>query len=165
MSVNKVILIGHLGKDPEVRYMPNGEAVANVSIATSENWKDKSGEKQEKTEWHNLVFYKRLAEIVGEYLKKGSQIYVEGRLQTRKWQTKEGQDRYTTEIIVNEMKMLGGKSSGSNSFEVVENERSEISSSRPNRPAASSSGGDAAPAKAAPAAKGSFDNFDDDIPF
>ena len=154
MSVNKVILIGHLGKDPEVRYMPNGEAGANVSIATSENWKDKSGEKQEKTEWHNLVFYKRLAEIVGEYLKKGSQIYVEGRLQTRKWQTKEGQDRYTTEIIVNEMKMLGGKSSGSNSFEVVEN-----------RPAASSSGGDAAPAKAAPAAKGSFDNFDDDIPF
>ena len=152
--MNKVILIGHLGKDPEVRYMPNGEAVANVSIATSENWKDKSGEKQEKTEWHNLVFYKRLAEIVGEYLKKGSQIYVEGRLQTRKWQTKEGQDRYTTEIIVNEMKMLGGKSSGSNSFEVVEN-----------RPAASSSGGDAAPAKAAPAAKGSFDNFDDDIPF
>ena len=116
MSVNKVILIGHLGKDPEVRYMPNGEAVANVSIATSENWKDKSGEKQEKTEWHNLVFYKRLAEIVGEYLKKGSQIYVEGRLQTRKWQTKEGQDRYTTEIIVNEMKMLGGKSSGSNNF-------------------------------------------------
>ncbi|MDO8812462.1 MAG: single-stranded DNA-binding protein [Gallionella sp.] len=154
MSVNKVILIGHLGKDPEVRYMPNGEAVANVSIATSENWKDKSGEKQEKTEWHNLVFYKRLAEIVGEYLKKGSQIYVEGRLQTRKWQTKEGQDRYTTEIIVNEMKMLGGKSSGSNSFEVVEN-----------RPAASSSGSDAAPAKTAPAAKGSFDNFDDDIPF
>jgi len=165
MSVNKVILIGHLGKDPEVRYMPNGEAVANVSIATSENWKDKSGEKQEKTEWHNLVFYKRLAEIVGEYLKKGSQIYVEGRLQTRKWQTKEGQDRYTTEIIVNEMKMLGGKSSGSNSFEVVENERSEVSSSRPNRPSASSSGSDAAPAKAAPAAKGSFDNFDDDIPF
>jgi single-strand DNA-binding protein len=154
MSVNKAILIGHLGKDPEVRYMPNGEAVANVSIATSENWKDKSGEKQEKTEWHNLVFYKRLAEIVGEYLKKGSQIYVEGRLQTRKWQTKEGQDRYTTEIIVNEMKMLGGKSSGSNSFEVVEN-----------RPSAASSGSDAAPAKAAPAAKGSFDNFDDDIPF
>jgi len=161
MSVNKVILIGHLGKDPEVRYLPNGEAVANVSIATSETWKDKSGEKQEKTEWHNLVFYKRLAEIVGEYLKKGSQIYVEGRLQTRKWQTKEGQDRYTTEIVVNEMKMLGGKSSGSNSFEVVES-----------RPAASSSGSEAAPVKAAPAAPSagsgqgrSFDNFDDDIPF
>ncbi len=154
MSVNKVILIGHLGKDPEVRYMPNGEAVANVSIATSENWKDKSGEKQERTEWHNLVFYKRLAEIVGEYLKKGSQIYVEGRLQTRKWQTKEGQDRYTTEIIVNEMNMLGGKSSGGGSFEVVEN-----------KPAASSSGSTAAPVKAAPATKSSFDNFDDDIPF
>ena len=157
MSVNKVILIGHLGKDPEVRYMPNGEAVANVSIATSENWKDKNGEKQERTEWHNLVFYKRLAEIVGEYLKKGSQIYVEGRLQTRKWQTKEGQDRYTTEIIVSEMKMLGGKSSGSNNFEVMENERSESSSSRPNKPAAA--------AKGTPASKNSFDNFDDDIPF
>jgi single-strand DNA-binding protein len=154
MSVNKAILIGHLGKDPEVRYMPNGEAVANVSIATTENWKDKSGEKQEKTEWHNLVFYKRLAEIVGEYLKKGSQIYVEGRITTEKWQDKEGKDRYTTKIVVNEMKMLGGKSSGSNSFEVVES-----------RPTAPSPGNDAAPAKAAPAAKGSFDNFDDDIPF
>ncbi len=112
MSVNKVILIGRLGKDPETRYMQNGEAVTNVSIATSENWKDKSGEKQEKTEWHNLIFYRRLAEVVGEYLKKGSQIYVEGKLQTRKWQSKEGQDRYTTEIVVNEMTMLGGKSSG-----------------------------------------------------
>ena len=164
MSVNKVILIGRLGKDPETRYMTNGEAVTNATLATSENWKDKSGEKQEKTEWHNLVFYRRLAEIAGEYLKKGSQIYVEGKLQTRKWQTKEGQDRYTTEIVVNEMTMLGGKSSGGGSFEVVENERSEGSSSRPNKPAASSS--DSAPAaKAAPAAKSSFDNFDDDIPF
>lgn len=151
-SVNKVILIGRLGKDPETRYMTNGEAVTNATLATSENWKDKSGEKQEKTEWHNLVFYRRLAEIAGEYLNKGSQIYVEGKLQTRKWQTKEGQDRYTTEIIVNEMTMLGGKSSGG-SFEVVEN-----------KPAASSSGAAAAP-KAAPAAKSSFDNFDDDIPF
>jgi single-strand DNA-binding protein len=165
MSVNKVILIGRLGKDPETRYMTNGEAVTNATLATSENWKDKSGEKQEKTEWHNLVFYRRLAEIAGEYLKKGSQIYVEGKIQTRKWQDKEGKDRYTTEIIVNEMTMLGGKSSGAGSFEVVENERSEVSNSRPNRSAASSSGGDAAPAKAAPAAKGSFDNFDDDIPF
>ncbi|MDO8465325.1 MAG: single-stranded DNA-binding protein [Gallionella sp.] len=153
MSVNKVILIGRLGKDPETRYMTNGEAVTNATLATSENWKDKSGEKQEKTEWHNLVFYRRLAEIAGEYLKKGSQIYVEGKLQTRKWQTKEGQDRYTTEIIVNEMTMLGGKSSGGGSFEVVENKP------------ASSSGSAAAPAKSAPAAKGSFDNFDDDIPF
>ncbi|OGS99393.1 MAG: single-stranded DNA-binding protein [Gallionellales bacterium RIFCSPLOWO2_12_FULL_59_22] len=154
MSVNKVILIGRLGKDPETRYMTNGEAVTNATLATSETWKDKSGEKQEKTEWHNLVFYRRLAEIAGEYLKKGSQIYVEGKLQTRKWQTKEGQDRYTTEIVVNEMTMLGGKSSGGGSFEVVEN-----------KPAASSSGSAATPAKAAPAAKNSFDNFDDDIPF
>lgn len=149
MSVNKVILVGRLGKDPETRYMTNGEAVTNATLATSENWKDKSGEKQEKTEWHNLVFYRRLAEIAGEYLKKGSQIYVEGKLQTRKWQTKEGQDRYTTEIIVNEMQMLGSKASGG-SFEVVEN-----------KPAGSA----AAPAKAPAAAKGSFDNFDDDIPF
>ena len=147
MSVNKVILIGRLGKDPETRYMTSGEAVTNCTLATSENWKDKSGEKQEKTEWHNLVFYRRLAEIAGEYLKKGSQVYVEGKLQTRKWQDKEGRDRYNTEIVVNEMTMLGSKSSGG-SFEVVEK-----------KPAA-------APAKAAPAAaKGGFDNFDDDIPF
>jgi single-strand DNA-binding protein len=153
MSVNKVILIGRLGKDPETRYMTSGEAVTNATLATSENWKDKSGEKQEKT-GHNLVFYRRLAEIAGEYLKKGSQVYVEGKLQTRKWQTKEGQDRYTTEIVVNEMTMLGAKSTGG-SFEVVEN-----------KPAATSSGSAAAPAKAAAsAAKGSFDNFDDDIPF
>jgi single-strand DNA-binding protein len=151
MSVNKVILVGRLGKDPETRYMTNGEAVTNATLATSENWKDKSGEKQEKTEWHNLVFYRRLAEIAGEYLKKGSQIYVEGKLQTRKWQTKEGQDRYTTEIIVNEMQMLGGKAGGAGSFEVVENQSAPARS--------------AAPAKAAPAAKNSFDNFDDDIPF
>ena len=128
MSVNKVILIGRLGKDPETRYMTSGEAVTNATLATSENWKDKSGEKQEKTEWHNLVFYRRLAEIAGEYLKKGSQIYVEGKLQTRKWQTKEGQDRYTTEIVVNEMTMLGGKSSGGGSFEVVENKPAAASS-------------------------------------
>lgn len=151
MSVNKVILVGRLGKDPETRYMTNGEAVTNATLATSENWKDKNGEKQEKTEWHNLVFYRRLAEIAGEYLKKGSQIYVEGKLQTRKWQTKEGQDRYTTEIIVNEMQMLGSKAGGG-SFEVVEN-----------KPAASQSGG--ASPRTAPAAKNSFDNFDDDIPF
>jgi len=109
MSVNKAILIGRCGKDPETRYMTNGEAVTNVSIATSETWKDKSGEKQERVEWHNLTFYKRLAEIVGEYVKKGSEIYVEGKIQTRKWQDKEGKDRYTTEIVCHEMKMLGGK--------------------------------------------------------
>ncbi len=109
MSINKVVLVGRLGKDPDVKKMTNGDTVANVTMATTESWKDKSGSKQEKTEWHNLVFYRRLAEIAGEYLKKGSQIYVEGKLQTRKWQTKEGQDRYSTEIIVSEMQMLGSK--------------------------------------------------------
>ena len=120
MSVNKVILVGRLGKEPETRYMTNGEAVTNATLATSENWKDKSGEKQEKTEWHNLVFYRRLAEVAGEYLKKGTQIYVEGKLQTRKWQTKEGQDRYTTEVIVDQMQMLGGKSGSGGGFEVMD---------------------------------------------
>ena len=158
MSVNKVILVGRLGKDPETRYMPNGEAVTNCTLATSENWKDKAGEKQEKTEWHNLTFYRRLAEIAGEYLKKGSMIYVEGKLATRKWQDKEGKDRYTTDIIVGEMQMLSSKSGSSGgSFEVVD------------------SGASSAPAASAPAAKkpaaapaksgGGFDNFDDDIPF
>jgi single-strand DNA-binding protein len=107
-GVNKVILVGNLGADPEVKYMPNGNAVANVTIATSESWKDKqSGEQKDKTEWHRVVFFRRLAEIAGEYLKKGSQIYIEGKLQTRKWQDKNGNDRYTTEIIANEMQMLG----------------------------------------------------------
>lgn len=106
-SVNKVILVGNLGRDPEVRYMPNGEAVCNFSIATTDSWKDKSGAKQERTEWHNIVMYRKLAEIAGEHLKKGRPVYVEGRLQTRQWQTKEGQDRYTTEIIANQMQMLG----------------------------------------------------------
>ncbi len=110
-GVNKVILIGNLGKDPEVRYMPSGSAVANVTIATSEQWKDKqSGERQERTEWHNVVFFNRLAEIAGEYLKKGSKVYIEGSLRTRKWQDKNsGQDRYTTEIVANDMQMLDGR--------------------------------------------------------
>jgi single-strand DNA-binding protein len=107
-SVNKVILVGNLGKDPEVRYMPNGEAVCNFSIATTDSWKDKAGEKQERTEWHNIVMYRKLAEIAGEYLKKGRPVYIEGRLQTRKWE-KDGVDRYTTEIIVDQMQMLGGR--------------------------------------------------------
>lgn len=147
MSVNKVIVLGNLGKDPEIRYMPNGEAVANFSIATTETWKDKSGEKKEKTEWHNCVAYKKLAEIIGEYVKKGSQIYVEGKLQTRKWQDKEGKDRYTTEIIINEMKMLGSK----------------VSQTKGQNPQDSDSGQPADEFK--DAAKKSFDNFDDDIPF
>ncbi|MEC8787464.1 MAG: single-stranded DNA-binding protein [Pseudomonadota bacterium] len=108
-GVNKVILVGNLGNDPEVRYMPNGNAVANLSLATSESWKDQQGQVQERTEWHRLTMYRRLAEIAGEYLKKGSQIYVEGKLQTRKWQDQQGQDRYTTEIIVDQMQMLGGR--------------------------------------------------------
>lgn len=160
MSVNKVILIGRLGKDPETRYMPNGEAVTNATLATSENWKDKSGVKQEKTEWHNLVFYRRLAEIAGEYLKKGSMIYVEGKLQTRKWQDKEGKDRYTTDIVVNEMTMLGGKSTGGN-FEVVEEQQYSAPQSSPQRSAPPAR---PAPQPAAPQGR-SFDNFDDDIPF
>lgn len=108
-GVNKVILVGNIGQDPEVRYMPNGNAVANLSLATSESWKDQQGQMQERTEWHRLTMYRRLAEIAGEYLRKGSQIYVEGKLQTRKWQDQQGQDRYTTEIIVDQMQMLGGR--------------------------------------------------------
>jgi len=114
-GVNKVILIGNLGRDPEVRYMPNGQAVANVTIATSEAWKDKNtGEQQERTEWHRVVFFRRLAEIAGEYLKKGSKVYIEGKLQTRKWQDQQGQDRYTTEVVANEMQMLDSKGAGNN---------------------------------------------------
>lgn len=112
-SVNKVILVGNLGADPETRFMPNGDAVANIRLATTESWKDKaSGEKKEITEWHRVVFYRKLAEIVGQYLKKGSSVYIEGRIRTRKWQDKEGQERYTTEIEANEMQMLGGRPSG-----------------------------------------------------
>ena len=119
-GVNKVILIGNLGQDPDVRYMPDGNAVANVSVATSMTWKDKNtGEPQERTEWHRVVFFRRLAEIVGEYLKKGSKVYVEGRLQTRKWQDQNGQDRYTTEIVAEDMQMLDarGSSGGTASFD------------------------------------------------
>ena len=112
-SVNKVILVGNLGADPETKYMPNGDAVANIRLATTESWKDKaSGEKKEITEWHRVVFYRKLAEIVGQYLKKGSSVYIEGRIRTRKWTDKEGQERYTTEIEANEMQMLGGKPAG-----------------------------------------------------
>lgn len=138
-SVNKVIVLGNLGKDPEMRYMPNSEAVCNFSIATTENWKDKDGVKQAKTEWHNIVMYRKLAEIAGEYLKKGSAVYLEGKLQTRKWQTKEGQDRYSTEIIADQMQMLSGKS-----------EPSEVS---------------AKPIREHEAQPNTFDNFDDDVPF
>lgn len=145
-SVNKVILIGNLGKDPEVRYMPSGEAITNISVATTDTWKDKNGEKQERTEWHRIAFFGKLAEIAGEYLKKGSPVYIEGRLQTRKWQDKEGKDRYTTEIVADRMQMLGGRGGGSDAPYAAE------SASRP------------APSSAQkPAAD--FNDFDDDIPF
>ena len=158
MSVNKVILIGRLGKDPETRYMTSGEAVTNATLATSENWKDKSGEKQEKTEWHNLVFYRRLAEIAGEYLKKGSQIYVEGRIQTRKWQDKDGSDRYSTEIIANEMQMLGGRGGAAGSAGASGGGgRSDNFDAPPSR--------DAAPKGSRPQQESPMPDFDDDIPF
>ncbi|WP_299977070.1 single-stranded DNA-binding protein [uncultured Pseudoteredinibacter sp.] len=112
-GVNKVIIVGNCGQDPETKYLPSGSAVTNISVATSDSWTDKqSGQKQERTEWHRIVFFNRLAEIAGEYLRKGSQVYVEGRLQTRKWQDQSGQDRYTTEIVANEMQMLGGRQGG-----------------------------------------------------
>src|SRR5258706_16290383 len=118
-SVNKVILIGNLGADPETRYLPSGDAVANIRIATTEVWKDKGGEKQEHTEWHRIAFFGKLAEIAGEYLKKGSPVYIEGRIRTRKWQDKEGQDKYSTEIVADRMQMLGGRGGGSGGSEPV----------------------------------------------
>lgn len=156
-GVNKVILVGNLGNDPDVKYTADGRAIANVSIATTESWKDKNtGEQQDRTEWHRVVFFNRLAEIVSEYLKKGSQVYVEGKLQTRKWQDQSGQDRYTTEIVANEMQMLGGRTGGTADFG-----------------GAPAGGGQqrqqpqqkSAPAAAAPAAAPMMDDLDDDIPF
>ncbi len=143
-SVNKVILVGNLGKDPETRYMPNGEAVTNATIATSDSWTDKAtGEKKEATEWHRVTFYRRLAEVAGEYLRKGSSVYVEGKLRTRKWQDKDGTDRYTTEIIADSMQMLGGKQ-----------ERSEPAEQR-----------QAAKPAARKPVSSDFSDMDDDIPF
>jgi single-strand DNA-binding protein len=144
-GINKVILVGNLGADPETRYMPSGSAVTNLSIATSESWKDKqSGEQKDRTEWHKVAMFNRLAEIAAEYLRKGSQVYIEGKLRTRKWQDKNGQDRWTTEIIADEMQMLGGRGGGGGS-------------------APMSSGQDSGPPSAPPQA--GPDDFDDDIPF
>jgi len=158
-SVNKVILVGNLGRDPEMRYMPSGDAVANFSVATTDSWKDKNGQKQERTEWHRISMFGKLAEIAGEYLKKGSSVYVEGRLQTREWTDKEGVARKTTEIVADRMQMLGGRSSGGNTYEVMED---DAGSSEPRQSAAKP----AAPAAAKPAGGGSnFDDFEDDIPF
>lgn len=164
-SVNKVILVGNLGRDPEVRYMPNGEAVANFSIATTDSWKDKSGAKQERTEWHNIVMYRKLAEIAGEYLKKGRPVYIEGRLQTRKWQTKEGQDRYTTEIIAETMQMLGGRDGGSNaSYDGGMDQSSGSNDYNQSAPSQNAPKPSAPTAKPATTGSG-FDDFEDDIPF
>lgn len=147
-GINKVLLIGNLGADPEVRYSPSGAAVTNIRIATSDSWRDRqTGEMQERTEWHRVVFFGKLAEIAGEYLRKGSKVYIEGRLQTRKWQGQDGQDRYTTEVVANEMQMLDGRGGGSSD---------------------SAGGRDDAPPRreSAPAQQdGPPDDFDDDIPF
>ena len=156
-SVNKVILIGNLGRDPETRYMPDGGAITNISIATTENWKDKNGDKQEKTEWHRVAFFGKLAEIAGEYLKKGSQVYVEGRLQTRKWQDKDGQDKYTTEIVANAMQMLGSRAG-------MGGGAAQASEPGAERESAGARGGGGA-AKPAGKTGGKFDDFEDDIPF
>jgi len=155
-SVNKVILVGNLGRDPETRYTTGGDAVTNIRLATTDVWKDKNGEKQERTEWHNIVFYGRQAEIAGEYLKKGRQIYVEGRLQTRKWQDKEGQDRYTTEIIADRMQMLGSREGAGASTVAAEPAERE--------PAAAGASAGGRKSTAAPAKK-NVDDLDDDIPF
>ena len=161
-GVNKVILVGNLGRDPEVRYTPNGAAVANVTIATSDSWKDKqSGEQQERTEWHRVVFFNRLAEIVGEYLKKGSQIYIEGRLQTRKWQDQSGQDRYTTEIVASEMQMLGGRGGGGGGMPQDDYDQSMPGSGSGQGPGSKPQSQNPSSSKA-PAP---VDDFDDDIPF
>jgi single-strand DNA-binding protein len=152
-GVNKVILVGTLGKDPETRYMPSGSAVTNMRIATNEQWKDKqTGEQQERTEWHSIAMFGRLAEIAAEYLRKGQQVYIEGKLRTRKWQDKEGKDRYTTEIVADEMQMLGGKGGGASAGERA--------------PAGAASGGGSGGGRAAVNDSGGPPgDFDDDIPF
>ncbi|HEX9389941.1 MAG TPA: single-stranded DNA-binding protein [Usitatibacteraceae bacterium] len=157
-SVNKVILVGNLGRDPETRYMPDGGAVTNFSIATTDTWKDKSGEKQEKTEWHRISTFQRLAEIAGEYLKKGSQVYIEGRLQTRKWTDKDGVEKYTTEIIADKMQMLGSRQGMGGDSDSGGGDYSRSSSG-------GASSGAAKPAAAAKGGAAKFDDFEDDIPF
>jgi single-strand DNA-binding protein len=148
-SVNRVILIGNLGKDPETRYMSNGEAVTNITLATTDTWKDKNSEKQEKTEWHRVVFYRKLAEIAGEYLKKGGSVYVEGRLETRQWTDKNGVERYTTEIIATDMEMLGSRGGSSNYQSDPPQGKSEQPTNQ-RRQTSNPTG---------------FDGMDDDIPF
>ena len=170
-SLNKVLLIGNLGRDPETRYLPSGGAVCNFSIATTERYKDKQGQQQEKTEWHNITMYNRLAEIAGQYLKKGSSVYLEGRIQTRKWQDKQtGADRYTTEIVVDQMQMLGGRTGGNmggqeqpGGYDDFNQEYTAQAAAPAARPASTASAAPQAAAK--PAAARNFDDFEDDIPF
>ena len=160
-SLNKVMLIGNLGKDPEIRHMDNGAVKASFPLATTEVYKSADGARQERTEWHNIVIYRKLAEIAGEYLKKGRPVYIEGRLQTRKWQTKEGQDRYTTEIIAESMQMLGGRESGGGSSSSSSNAQNQSTSQGNDEfnQAPQRTGG------APQAAATNFDDFEDDIPF
>ena len=149
-AVNKVILVGNLGRDPETRYMPSGEAVVNIAIATTDNWKDKTGEKQERTEWHRVVIFGKLAEVAAEYLKKGAQVYFEGALRTKKWTNKEGQDQYTTEIVADKMQMLGSKGGGSSR---TDNDSPPTKNSRSTTPPPAGKSG------------GYFDDLSDNIPF
>ena len=159
-GVNRVTIVGNLGQDPELKHMPSGGAVTNISVATSESWKDKqTGEQKERTEWHRIVFFNRLAEIAGEYLKKGSQVYIEGALRTRKWQDQSGQDRYTTEIVASETQMLGGKANPPGGFE--KSAGGGLSPSAPPPPPNQPMGAHSKNDKEAQA----LHNFDDDIPF
>jgi single-strand DNA-binding protein len=169
-GVNKVIIVGNCGQDPETRFMPSGGAVTNLSIATSESWKDKNtGDQQERTEWHRVTFYNRLAEIAGEYVKKGSKIYVEGSLRTRKWQAQDGQDRYTTEIIASEMQMLDTRSGGQGGYDAPQQQGGGYQNSAPqqNNSAPQQGQQQNAPQQNAPQqqAPQGMDSFDDDIPF
>ena len=180
-GINKVILVGTLGKDPEVKYMPSGGAITNITIATNDSYKDKNtGEKKEVTEWHRVVFFNKLAEIAGEYLRKGQQVYIEGSLRTRKWQGQDGQDRYTTEIIANDMQMLGGRSGGGMNAGHYD-DGAPMRSSGSNQSGNNHSGGNnqsgnnysggysnntpSTQNKPAPSSSGGFEDFDDDIPF
>ncbi len=161
-GINKVILIGNLGQDPETRYMPSGGAVTNLRIATTESWKDReTGEKQERTEWHSVTLYQKLAEIAGQYLRKGSQVYIEGSLRTRKWQDKNGQDRYTTEIIASDMQMLGGRSGGGGGAMARDDYDAGGFDEPPPRAQPQPAGGGRKPEPRKPI----HDDFDDDIPF
>ena len=159
-SVNKVILVGNLGRDPEMRYMPSGDALASFSIATTDTWKDKSGQRQERTEWHRISMFGKQAEIAGQYLKKGSSVYIEGRLQTRKWTDKEGHERNTTEVVADRMQMLGGRAGGGNAFEVMDDGDDMSSPPRQQASREQPSGGTSRPAGGG----SGFADFEDDSP-